>query len=161
MSTYWQVSATVSKIITAHGNSPTPAATCRNMTKQTPKSTACVKPTKAAAPPVTKIETEVVESNHIRSFISFDNASAAINKLQEVNVYTAAENIKKLADGEPLYHFNQRSKRHRIVHGTGTIHPQCASKHIQHSGRTYFYREKPCCHCIARSTKELRHSVHQ
>ena len=46
MSTYWQVSATVSKIITAHGNSPTPAATCRNMTKQTPKSTACVKPTK-------------------------------------------------------------------------------------------------------------------
>ena len=55
---------------------------------------------KAAAPPVTKIETEVVESNHIRSFISFDNASAAINKLQEVNVYTAAENIKKLADGD-------------------------------------------------------------
>lgn len=46
---------------------------------------------KAAATPVTKIETKVVESNHIRSFISFDNASAAINKLQEVNVYTAAE----------------------------------------------------------------------
>ena len=42
----------------------------------------------------------MVESNHIRSFISFDNASAAINKLQEVNVYTAAENIKKLADGD-------------------------------------------------------------
>ena len=55
---------------------------------------------KAAATPVTKIETKVVESNHIRSFISFDNASAAINKLQEVNVYTAAENMKKMADGD-------------------------------------------------------------
>ncbi len=55
---------------------------------------------KVAPAPVTKVETEVVESNHVRSFISFDNASAEINKLQEVNVYTAAENLKKLAEGD-------------------------------------------------------------
>ena len=41
---------------------------------------------KVAPAPVTKVETEVVESNHVRSFISFDNDSAEINKLQEVNV---------------------------------------------------------------------------
>ena len=31
---------------------------------------------------------------------AINNASAAINKLQEVNVYTAAENMKKMADGD-------------------------------------------------------------
>lgn len=45
-----------------------------------------------------KVETEMIESNRVRTLISFDNNSAEINKLQEVNVYTAAEGMKKFAD---------------------------------------------------------------
>lgn len=50
--------------------------------------------------PVTKVETEVVTSDRVNTFISFDNNSAAINKLQEVNVYTAAEGMKKFPDAD-------------------------------------------------------------
>lgn len=53
---------------------------------------------KHAVAPVTKVETQIVESNRVRTLISFDNGSSAINPLQEVNVYTAAEGMKKLAD---------------------------------------------------------------
>ena len=100
MSTYWQVSATVSKIITAHGNSPTPAATCRNMTKQTPKSTAWREANKAAA-----LLSQRLRQKWWKAIISVRLSRLTMlppqsTNYREVNVYTAAENIKKLADGD-------------------------------------------------------------
>lgn len=53
---------------------------------------------KNAVKPVTKVETEVVTANRVRTFISFANGSSAIDKLQEVNVYTAAESMKGYTD---------------------------------------------------------------
>lgn len=48
------------------------------------------------------VETRVIEQNRVRTYISFDNNSSEINKLQEVNVYTAAEGMKKF-EGCDLY----------------------------------------------------------
>lgn len=64
--------------------------------------------------PITKIETEVVKSNHISSFISFDNASSKINQLQEVNVFTAADNMKKLTDADLYITSTQEAKNSEL-----------------------------------------------
>lgn len=45
-------------------------------------------------------ETEYVNQNRLNTYISFANNSSTINKLQEVNVYTAAEGLKKYSDGD-------------------------------------------------------------
>lgn len=49
---------------------------------------------------VTEKKTEVIESEQYITYISFDSNSSKINRLQEVNVYTAAENMKKLSDAD-------------------------------------------------------------
>ncbi|MBP3236403.1 MAG: hypothetical protein J6M61_05345 [Bacteroidales bacterium] len=49
---------------------------------------------------VTEKKTEVIESEQCITYISFDSNSSKINRLQEVNVYTAAENMKKLSDAD-------------------------------------------------------------
>ena len=51
-----------------------------------------------ANPPVT-IKHEMVEGKHVTTLISFDKDQTKINKLQEVNVFTAAEALKKM-DGD-------------------------------------------------------------
>lgn len=47
-----------------------------------------------------RIEKQVVNSNQIHTLISFDDNSAKINQLQEVNVYTAAQDWKEKTNGE-------------------------------------------------------------
>jgi len=54
---------------------------------------------KAKATP-DKIVKEVVNSNQIHTLISFDDNSAEINQLQEVNVYTAAQDWKEKLNSE-------------------------------------------------------------
>ena len=108
---------------------------------------------KAAATPVTKIETKVVESNHIRSFISFDNASAAINKLQEVNVYTAAENMKKMADGDLYITSTKEVRDTELFMARAQSIRNVAGQHIRYSGRTYFHRK--------RTLLSLHRSIHK
>lgn len=51
------------------------------------------------APAVNVVE-KVVKSNQTTVLISFDPNSTKINRLQEVNVYTAAEAIKKIENGD-------------------------------------------------------------
>ena len=52
--------------------------------------------------PAVVINRKQLEGNHITTLISFDKNKSKINRLQEVNVYTAAEAIKKL-NGADLY----------------------------------------------------------
>lgn len=52
-----------------------------------------------SAPAVNVVE-KVVKSNQTTVLISFDANSTKINRLQEVNVYTAAEAIKKIENGD-------------------------------------------------------------
>lgn len=56
------------------------------------------------------IQKEMVKSNHIRTLISFENGSSAINKLQEVNVYTAAQALSQIKDGELYITINEDAK---------------------------------------------------
>ena len=53
---------------------------------------------KRNAPPIINVQKKVVEGNLIRTLISFEDGKSNINKLQEVNVFTAAEDYKKLND---------------------------------------------------------------
>lgn len=53
---------------------------------------------KRNAPPIINVQKKVVEGNLIRTLISFEDGKSNINKLQEVNVFTAAEDYKKLSD---------------------------------------------------------------
>ena len=48
--------------------------------------------------PIVNIQKKVVEGNLVRTLISFDDNVSTIDQLQEVNVYTAAENYKKMSD---------------------------------------------------------------
>ena len=54
-----------------------------------------------AVPAVTYKE-EIVEGTHVTTLISFDRNATKVNKLQEVNVFTAAEALKK-TEGADLY----------------------------------------------------------
>ena len=56
------------------------------------------------------IQKELVKSNHIRTLISFENASSSINKLQEVNVYTAAQALSQIKDGDLYITINEDAK---------------------------------------------------
>jgi hypothetical protein len=56
------------------------------------------------------IQKEFVKSNHIRTLISFENGSSAINKLQEVNVYTAAQALSQIKDGDLYITINEDAK---------------------------------------------------
>ena len=56
------------------------------------------------------IQKEMVKSNHIRTLISFENGSSAINKLQEVNVYTAAQALSQIQDGDLYITINEDAK---------------------------------------------------
>ena len=56
------------------------------------------------------IQKELVKSNHIRTLISFDNGSSTINKLQEVNVYTAAQALSQIKDGDLYITINEDAK---------------------------------------------------
>ena len=47
-----------------------------------------------------RIEKQVVNSNQIHTLISFEDNTAQINQLQEVNVYTAAQDWKEKTNGE-------------------------------------------------------------
>lgn len=51
-------------------------------------------------PPIIKVETQIVESNQVRTYISFTKNSSSINRLQEVNVYTTSENLKKYPESD-------------------------------------------------------------
>ena len=48
-------------------------------------------------------ETHTIDGSRVNTFIAFDDNSAKIDKLQEVNVFTAAEEMKKLANDGDLY----------------------------------------------------------
>lgn len=48
--------------------------------------------------PVVNIQKKVVDGNLVRTLISFEDNKYAINELQEVNIYTAAEEYKKMGD---------------------------------------------------------------
>ena len=50
--------------------------------------------------PEVKVVEKVVQSNQATVLISFDPNSTKINRLQEVNVYTAAEALKKIENGD-------------------------------------------------------------
>lgn len=52
------------------------------------------------AAPAVQVQHELVQSNRVSTFVSFDPNSTTINKLQEVNVFTAAEGLKKIEDGD-------------------------------------------------------------
>lgn len=52
------------------------------------------------AAPVVQVKHEVVESERVATLVSFDANSVEINKLQEVNIYNAAEGLKKITDGD-------------------------------------------------------------
>jgi hypothetical protein len=56
------------------------------------------------------IQKEFVKSNHIRTLISFEEGSSAINKLQEVNVYTAAQALSQIKDGDLYITINEDAK---------------------------------------------------
>ncbi|MDO4215484.1 MAG: hypothetical protein Q4D12_06180 [Bacteroidales bacterium] len=53
---------------------------------------------KRNAAPIINIQKKVVEGNLVRTLISFADNKSNIDKLQEVNVFTAAENYKKMSD---------------------------------------------------------------
>lgn len=52
------------------------------------------------AAPAVEVKREVVESQRVSTLVSFDPNSTEVNKLQEVNIYTAAEGLKKIQDGD-------------------------------------------------------------
>lgn len=52
------------------------------------------------AAPKVEVKREVVESERVSTLVSFEPNSTEINKLQEVNIYTAAEGLKKIEDGD-------------------------------------------------------------
>lgn len=52
------------------------------------------------AAPAVEVKREVVESERVSTLVSFDPNSTEVNKLQEVNIYTAAEGLKKIQDGD-------------------------------------------------------------
>lgn len=56
------------------------------------------------------IQKEMVRSNHIRTMISFENGSSAINKLQQVNVFTAAQALGQIQNGELYITINEDVK---------------------------------------------------
>lgn len=53
---------------------------------------------KKNAAPIINVQKQHVEGNLVRTLISFEDNKSNIDKLQEVNVYTAAEEYKKLGD---------------------------------------------------------------
>lgn len=52
------------------------------------------------AAPAVEVKHEIVESQRVSTLVSFDPNSTEVNKLQEVNIYTAAEGLKKIQDGD-------------------------------------------------------------
>lgn len=50
--------------------------------------------------PIIEIKKETVNTSHISTLISFENGSSSINKLQQVNVYTAAQALAQIPDGD-------------------------------------------------------------
>jgi hypothetical protein len=60
--------------------------------------------------PEVVIKKETVKSNHVRTIISFEKGVSKINKLQEVNVYTAAEALSKIEDGDLYITINENAE---------------------------------------------------
>lgn len=56
------------------------------------------------------IKKETVKSNHIRTVISFEKGVSKINRLQEVNVYTAAQALSQIKDGDLYITINENAK---------------------------------------------------
>ena len=52
------------------------------------------------AAPKVEVQRQVVESERVSTLVSFEPNSTEVNKLQEVNIYTAAEGLKKIEDGD-------------------------------------------------------------
>ena len=50
--------------------------------------------------PIINIQKRVVDGNLVRTLISFEDNKSNIDQLQEVNVFTAAENYKKMSDAD-------------------------------------------------------------
>lgn len=56
------------------------------------------------------IKKEAVKSNQIRTVISFEKGVSKINRLQEVNVYTAAQALSQIKDGDLYITINEKAK---------------------------------------------------
>lgn len=52
------------------------------------------------AAPKVEVKREVIENKRVATLVSFDANSTEINKLQEVNIFTAAEGLKEITDGD-------------------------------------------------------------
>jgi hypothetical protein len=55
------------------------------------------------------VKKETVKSNHIRTVISFEKKVSKINRLQEVNVYTAAQALSQIKDGDLYITINEKA----------------------------------------------------
>lgn len=60
--------------------------------------------------PDTIFKIEEVKSNHIRTVISFEKGVSKINRLQEVNVYTAAQALSQIKDGDLYITVNEKTE---------------------------------------------------
>lgn len=52
------------------------------------------------AAPQVEVQHEIVESQRVSTLVSFEPNSTEVNQLQEVNIFTAAEGLKKIKDGD-------------------------------------------------------------
>lgn len=157
MSTYWQVSATVSKIITAHGNSPYARHDMSKYDEANAEINRLREANKAAA-----LLSQRLRQKWWKAIISVRLSRLTMLPPQSTTTGSkrlhSSRNIKEASRWRPLVSLPTKEVRDTELFIYRHNPSARASQHIRHSGRTYFYREKPCCHCIARSTKELRHS---
>lgn len=88
--------------------------------------------------PIINVQKKVVEGNLIRTLISFEDGKSNINKLQEVNVYTAAEDYKKLNDATIYimpYGDNTPANVELFVQRANTVKDQLMNQYNVPAGR--------------------------
>jgi outer membrane protein OmpA-like peptidoglycan-associated protein len=88
--------------------------------------------------PIINVQKKVVEGNLIRTLISFEDGKSSINKLQEVNVYTAAEDYKKLNDATIYimpYGDNRPTDVELFVQRANTVKDQLMNQYNVPAGR--------------------------
>ena len=93
---------------------------------------------KRNAPPIINVQKKVVEGNLIRTLISFEDGKSNINKLQEVNVFTAAEDYKKLNDATIYimpYGDNKPANVELFVERANTVKSQLMNQYNVPAGR--------------------------
>lgn len=107
--------------------------------------------------PAVEVKREVVESERVSTLVSFDPNSTEVNKLrQEVNIYTAAEGLKKIQDGDFVYHLSRTNEMSSdLFNGRANAIRDMLVNEYQVPCRTHLYRRKQRAGTLIRPCKEL------